>query len=250
MHAGVEPAAAIDRLEQAGEEPDVGVGADQHRVADPALGGLDAPRVDEHDARPAAGRPAQLTQHVGDRVEARLRRPRVLSDDQAQVGVLEVGDRVDGRGSEDRLAGDELVGAVLRARGERPAHAERPQQGADVQRGEGVERRRVPDVGADGVRAVLAADRLQPRCGVGHGVVPPDGRPRPVGRSQQRRSRRSGSWLTSTAASPLWQAKPLVTGCSRSGFSATSVVPSTSATRPQLGSQIRQNVRTSSIARA
>ena len=92
----------------------------------PRSGRLDPARVDEHDPGAAGGGAAQLTQDVGDRVEAGLRRPRVLADDEAQVGVLEVGDRVHRRRPEHGLAGDELVGAVLRARGERAADAERP----------------------------------------------------------------------------------------------------------------------------
>ena len=63
-------------------------------------------------------------------------------------------------------------------------------------------------------------------------------------------SRRSGSWWTSTAARPLWQANPFVTGCSRSGVSLTSCPSSTWATSPHDGSQIRQNVRTVSMGRA
>src|SRR5690606_38188595 len=55
-------------------------------------------------------------------------------------------------------------------------------------------------------------------------------------------SRRSGSRWTSRLAMPLWQAKPRVTGCSRSGRSARSAPSSTSATSPQAGSQTRQKV--------
>ena len=124
----VEPAEGVDLVEQGGEEPHVGVGPDQHGVADAPLGRLDAARVDEHEAGAARRRPAHRPEHVGDRVEAGLRRPRVLADHEAQVGVVEVGDRVHGRRPEHGLAGDELVGAVLGARRERPAHAEGPQQ--------------------------------------------------------------------------------------------------------------------------
>ena len=184
--AGVEAAEGVDLVQQRGEEPDVGVGLDEHRVADAPVGRLDAARVDEHDPGAAGRRPAQLAEHVGDRVEARLRGPRVLADDEAQVGVLEVGDRVHGRRAEHGLAGDELVGAVLGARRERAAHAEGPQQRGHVQRRQRVERRRVADVGADRAGAVLGGDRAEAVGRVGHRVVPADRRPRAVGGAQHR----------------------------------------------------------------
>src|SRR6478735_5414136 len=60
-------------------------------------------------------------------------------------------------------------------------------------------------------------------------------------------SNRSGSSWTSSAAIPLWQANPLVTGCSWSARKAVTRPSATVATNPHDGSQIRQKVLTSDV---
>ena len=186
QHALVEPAEHVDLVEEGREEPHVGVGADLHGVAHAAVGRLDAPGVDEHQPCAAAGGAAHLAEHVWHGVEGRLRRPRVLADDQAQVRAGEVGDRVHQRGPEHGLAGHELVGAVLRAGGEAALHAERAQQGGGVQLAERVEGGGVADVGADGAGAVRVDDGLQAAGGGGQRVVPRRRGPRAVGGAQHR----------------------------------------------------------------
>ena len=85
------------------------------------------------------------------------------------------------RRPEDGFAGDELVGAVLRAGRERAPDAERAQQQSDVLRAERVERRRVPDVRADGPGTVLGGDGAQAIGDVRHRLVPARRAPRAVG---------------------------------------------------------------------
>ena len=184
--AGIETAEPIDLVEHRGEEPHVGVRANEQRVADPAFRRFDATGVHEHDAGASRRRSTQLAQHVGDRIEAALRRSRVLADDDAEVRVLEVGDGVHRRGAEDGLARHELVRAVLRARRERPPHTKPAQHGAEVQRTERVERGGIADVGGHGVRTVRCRDPLQRRRRVGHRRIPRDVGPRAIGRSKPR----------------------------------------------------------------
>ena len=130
---------------------------------------------------PRAAAATHLAEHVRHRIERRLRGPGVLPDDQAQVGVVEVGDRLDELGAEHRLARHELVGAVLGARAEPAADACGAQELADVLLAEGVERRGVADVGAHRVRTVLGGDRREPLGDEAHRLVPAGVAPCPVG---------------------------------------------------------------------
>ena len=182
----VEPAELVDLVQQCCQEPHVGIGTDLHGVAHTAIGRLDASWVHEHDAGTACARSSQLTEHVGDRVEAGLRRSRVLADDDAQVGLVEVGDRVHVRRPEHGLAGDELVGTVLCARRERPTDAERSEQGADVQRAQRVECHGVTDVRGHGLLAVLGDHCSEPGGRERHRLVPRCSGPAAIGGAHAR----------------------------------------------------------------
>ncbi len=61
-----------------------------------------------------------------------MRDARVGAEHEQELGVVEIGDRVDRAGAEHRLAAGELVGAVLGTRGERASHAELREERADA----------------------------------------------------------------------------------------------------------------------
>ena len=129
----VETAETVNLVEQRSEEPDVGIGSDEDRVADATVRRLDPARVDEHDPRPSRRCASKLAEDVRNRIETGLAHPRVLTDDQTKIGVVEVRYRVDGARPEYRLTRHEFIRAILRTGRERAPDAKRSQQRRGVQ---------------------------------------------------------------------------------------------------------------------
>ena len=100
---------------------------------------------------------------------------RVLADDEDEVAVVDVRQRVQRAGAEHGFAAGELVGAVLSSRAEMLAGAELTHEAAERRAEQRVEGRRVPRVAADGACAVTIQDRLETLGDLGQSLLPTDG---------------------------------------------------------------------------
>ena len=172
VDAAVETGTGIDLVDQRGEQEHVGARDDLQRLARAFPRRFRASRVDEPDRRTAGRRLHDLAVHVRDADEAPFGNAGVRAEHQQSVGVGDVGDRMDRRRAEHRLAPGELVGTVLRAGREVARHAELGEERSARRAGERVERARVPDVRGDGLWAVTLDHRPQVRSDPADGVVP------------------------------------------------------------------------------
>ena len=170
----IEAGAALDGVQQRGQQVDVGVGLDQQHLAGDGRG-FDAARVDVDDARAARLCLFQPLHRVRHRHEGHVRDGRVLAEQHDQVGAVDVRQRVQGARAEHRFRPGELVGAVLRARAEVRAHPQLAPKPAEGLAEQAVERGRVAGVAGDRAWAVAVQRAAQPLRDVGQRLVPADG---------------------------------------------------------------------------
>ena len=139
-----------------------------------AVDGFVPARVNEVDFRTSFGCASQSFHGVRDRDETHVGDSRISTEDQQQIGIINIGNRVDSAGTEYSLRGSKFVRAVLGPGGEVPAYPVIQQKRTDCRSCKGIKCEGVTGIGCDSIIAIFVLESLDPRCDIAGCLIPAD----------------------------------------------------------------------------